>query len=73
MEFKEKRVLVTGSSRGIGFAAAQRFLECGARVAINGRDEVGVKAAAEALGQRDRVFSIGADIATVAGLSLIHI
>ena len=67
MEFKDKRVLVTGSSRGIGFAAAQRFLEGGARVVINGRSEAGVKAAAEALGQRDRVFGIGADIAAVAG------
>ena len=67
MEFKDKRVLVTGASRGIGFAAAQRFLEGGARVVINGRSEAGVKAAAEALGQRDRVFGIGADIAAVAG------
>ena len=56
MEFKDKRVLVTGSSRGIGFAAAQRFLEGGARVVINGRSEAGVKAAAEALGQRDRAL-----------------
>ena len=42
MSFEAKRVLITGSTRGIGLAAARCFLERGARVAINGRkaDEV---------------------------------
>lgn len=37
-EFTNKRVLITGSSRGIGRALAERFIAEGARVAINGRD-----------------------------------
>ena len=35
--FDGKRILITGSSRGIGLAAARAFLDAGARVAINGR------------------------------------
>lgn len=35
MDFTEKRVLITGGSRGIGRATAQAFAAAGARVAIN--------------------------------------
>ena len=31
---KQKRVLITGSSRGLGLLMARRFLECGTQVAI---------------------------------------
>jgi NAD(P)-dependent dehydrogenase (short-subunit alcohol dehydrogenase family) len=37
-EFVGKRVLVTGGSRGIGAAAAQRFLDGGAAVAVTARN-----------------------------------
>ena len=53
MDFSDKRVLITGASRGIGYAAAKEFLSLGARVAINGRteqsgvEEAGVEAVAE--------------------------
>jgi NAD(P)-dependent dehydrogenase (short-subunit alcohol dehydrogenase family) len=36
-EFRGKRVLVTGGTRGIGFAIASRFLSAGAAVAITAR------------------------------------
>lgn len=40
---------MSGGTRGIGFAAAQRFVEEGARVFITGRDEGDLKAALAAL------------------------
>lgn len=44
-----KHVVITGSSRGIGFALARRFLELGCRVTISGRGEATTRAAMEQL------------------------
>ncbi|TXR50576.1 SDR family oxidoreductase [Phyllobacterium endophyticum] len=38
MDFTGKRVLITGGSRGLGFAMAKAFAISGAKVIINGRD-----------------------------------
>ena len=47
----EKRVLVTGSSRGIGRAIAEGYVAAGARVIVNGRDAAIVDATVKALGK----------------------
>jgi hypothetical protein len=36
---KEKVVVITGSTRGFGFAIAESMLEAGATVAITGRSQ----------------------------------
>ena len=53
MDFTDKRVLVTGGSRGIGFSVANAFIDTGAHIAINGRTDDSVAAAVAALGEGD--------------------
>ena len=65
--FTNKRVLVTGSSRGIGFEIARTFLAAGARVAINGSTEESVGSAMEKLGDHDRTIAAPGNLGIVAG------
>jgi NAD(P)-dependent dehydrogenase (short-subunit alcohol dehydrogenase family) len=53
--FDGKVALVTGASRGIGHATAQRLVADGARVVITARKEGPLKEAAAALGTPDQV------------------
>jgi len=47
LQLKDQRALITGASRGLGYATALTLAREGCKVAINGRDEGRVKAAAE--------------------------
>jgi 3-oxoacyl-[acyl-carrier protein] reductase len=49
LNLKNKRALVTGSSRGLGFAIARLLANEGCRVAINGRDSQKLTTAAKKL------------------------
>ncbi|HXR97012.1 MAG TPA: SDR family oxidoreductase [Terriglobales bacterium] len=61
-ELHGKTVLVTGGSRGLGFAAAREFLRQGARVAICARDGAELDRAVAQLGSRDQVMAVRADL-----------
>jgi NAD(P)-dependent dehydrogenase (short-subunit alcohol dehydrogenase family) len=67
MDFTGKRVLVTGGSRGIGFAIVNAFMDAGARVAVNGKTAQSVTAAIAKLGDGNRLVHAPGDIGTVAG------
>jgi NAD(P)-dependent dehydrogenase (short-subunit alcohol dehydrogenase family) len=69
-----KRALVTGSTAGIGLAAARALAEEGARVIINGRTGSRVQAAVQmlrTLATPGPVEGIAADLSTAAGCQAV--
>lgn len=68
MTFKDKKILITGGSSGIGLALARALVAQGARVAITGRRRDALeKAVAELGGAAAGVTGIAADVGTKAG------
>lgn len=57
-----RSVLITGGNSGIGKGAARAVVAEGGRVAIVGRDEAKLAAAATEIGTKDRVLPIAADV-----------
>lgn len=64
MRLRDKVILVTGSTTGIGEAIARRVVEEGARVVVHGRDEERGQAIVRELG--DRAMLVVADLADAA-------
>jgi 3-oxoacyl-[acyl-carrier protein] reductase len=62
LKLKDKRVLITGASRGLGFAAARGLALEGVRLVINGRDEDKLNHAVRFLAQKT-----GADVVPLVG------
>jgi NAD(P)-dependent dehydrogenase (short-subunit alcohol dehydrogenase family) len=70
LELKGKRALVSGSTAGIGLAAARLLAAEGAAVVVNGRTEARVSAAVGAIRDAVRganVRGVAADLGTAAG------
>ncbi|MDB4947078.1 MAG: family NAD(P)-dependent oxidoreductase [Labilithrix sp.] len=71
---KGKNVIVTGSTAGIGFAAARLFAAEGAKVVVNGRDQGRTDQAVAAL-RKDvpaaEVRGFAADVSTAAGCAAL--
>jgi NAD(P)-dependent dehydrogenase (short-subunit alcohol dehydrogenase family) len=65
LQLENKTALVTGSSKGIGFAIAQSLAAEGANVIVNGRSESSAQTAAMKIGGRAR--GIAADVSSAAG------
>ncbi|HSW13123.1 MAG TPA: SDR family oxidoreductase [Solimonas sp.] len=64
---KDKVIVVTGASKGIGLATAQALASRGAKVALLARGEAGLREAAAQL-PADRVFTAAVDVSDRAGL-----
>lgn len=61
LQLAGKRVVVTGGSRGIGYAIAEQFLREGAIVTISGRDKAALQAAVDSLSHLGNIQGISAD------------
>jgi 3-oxoacyl-[acyl-carrier protein] reductase len=69
IDLSQKRVIVTGASRGIGRAIARAFAAEGARVAICARTEADVKAVGDELGKTAQaVIARAVDVTDTAGV-----
>jgi NAD(P)-dependent dehydrogenase (short-subunit alcohol dehydrogenase family) len=66
-------VVITGSSRGIGFGLAKRFLERGCTVVLNGSSPESTRAALDRLADfRGLVAGVPADISTKEGIIFLY-
>jgi NAD(P)-dependent dehydrogenase (short-subunit alcohol dehydrogenase family) len=59
---KDKIVVITGSTRGFGYAIAQSMLRAGATVVISGRSGPALKRAARSLNKLGPVVALGCDV-----------
>jgi len=69
-----KLAVVTGSTKGIGFACARGLLEAGADIVVNGRTQASVDEAAARLRNAfpgREVTGVAADLGTAAGCALL--
>ena len=62
MTIENRTVLITGASSGIGLGLAKAWLERGANVVLNARDEAKLRQAAGGLGHGDRIALVPGDI-----------
>lgn len=62
MSDKTKTAIITGASSGIGLGVARAFLDTGANVVMNARNEDRLFAAADNLGDQDRIALVPGDI-----------
>ncbi len=65
LQLANKNALITGSTKGIGYAIAEVLANEGANVIVNGRSEQSTADAAKAIGNGAR--GIAADLSTAAG------
>ncbi len=62
MDLKDKIVVVTGATRGYGYAIAESMLEAGAIVMITGRSQAAINKAISVLGHKGRVTGFILDV-----------
>ncbi|MBW8243697.1 SDR family oxidoreductase [Muricauda oceani] len=71
MNFKNKNVIITGGSSGIGFATARAFINAGAEVWITGRNADRLQKAAEAIGS-PKLNTVVSDTSHLEGITILE-
>jgi NAD(P)-dependent dehydrogenase (short-subunit alcohol dehydrogenase family) len=73
LSMKDRVAVVTGGSKGIGFAVARRFAESGAKVAILARGAADLKTAREALARDGlAIKDYACDVSKAAEIAKTH-
>lgn len=71
MDFKNKNVVITGGTTGIGFASARAFVNAGAQVWITGRNTNNLQNAAQEI-NNPALKTVLADTSGLAGITLLE-
>ena len=67
-----KIAVITGGSSGIGLATAQRFVEEGAYVFVNGRRQSELDAAVNQIGGKNNVTGVQGDVSNLKDLDRLY-
>lgn len=71
MNFKDKNVVITGGTTGIGFATAAAFIDAGANVWITGRKDENLQAAARQI-DNPRLTTVLSDTSNFEGIATLQ-
>lgn len=71
MEFKNKNVVITGGTTGIGFATARAFINAGANVWITGRNAENLKKASAEINS-PKLKTVVSDTSKLADISILE-
>ncbi len=71
MDFKNKKVVITGGTTGIGLATAKAFIKAGANVWITGRSVGNLQKAAEEINS-PKLKTLVSDTSNLAGISILE-
>jgi len=71
MDFKNKNVVITGASTGIGFATAKAFIEKEANVLITSRSQENLQKASEKINNAN-LKTVVSDTANLEGIALLE-
>ncbi|MCL6267339.1 SDR family oxidoreductase [Flagellimonas myxillae] len=66
MDLKGKVAYITGGTKGIGYGIAECLLKEGMKVAISGRNNIGVDEAVKSLGYSGNVLGLQSDVSTLS-------
>jgi NAD(P)-dependent dehydrogenase (short-subunit alcohol dehydrogenase family) len=71
MDFKNKNVVITGGTTGIGLATAKAFINAGANVWITGRNASNLQKATEEIGS-SKLFTVVSDTSKLEDISILE-